>query len=778
MSVASVRCRSGWAVWAALGLGLASGCILEDNPDFVAGATEGSDGSGGSGGTGGTAPTSADASAGPTSDTGTATMGVDTSDTSDTSDTGGPTYPDVGCNDPAECTVMHVGPIEGSCPHDVDGATDSTCDFVGDYALRIAAGTAEAQNGQALIIMHPDGTGLGRFVGGVEIPGDTTVTGAEGVTPEQIEVYHAGDVQGTLRLIGDSVYVQGFTLMLLDGANYGFRMRDDVDAPETETGGHLIENMIIAVTAAEDVGGNSLTKVFESIGPDTTIINNHIWGYFEGDWGMQSATRCLFAHNTVVAFQSVGSTGLFDARNAADVELSNNVILLLTNTLPTLVRTDDLTESVLVAGNHVEGAAAISSSMSPDFIDVDNTLDDFPGEAPEHPVALSDATLTVSAMGTSVGRSLDGVVLADTDDLLPGAFQVRSSQSGPRRTTIRVGSGSCGAEPCDLDVSDPSEVQHAIWQTWPGGTLELYPSAQPFDGPGLVTWPMTVRGMGTQPDEVVVRRDLEDDFLIRGRTFQGSSAVMRFNRSIGSTTLLEMMTIETGAGQIAVTHEGVGSASPADRPELRRLILQDTGALGLWAMYLGTDVVAHDILIHGAYETCVRFGPRTGESSVTNPTTTYVHHLTCRLTQPLTDGTQAVFDVAAVDGTIIADIAAELSDPGAIFRAQRRNSTSDAGMLALDAPTSFVAHSLMVRGHATIHDDYDPTGVATVTALTAVAAMDPFFVSNGDGHLTPGVVGIDGGVDPSTLDPGLSLGISVDGIDRAGQGVDRGCYEQ
>lgn len=773
------------ATWATLSTG---GCILEDNPDFVDGTvdTEGTAGTGGTAGTVGTAPTagdaSADATAGSSAD-GTSTSTTTTTatgptDTGDTSDTDGPPIPGVGCSDPDTCTVIHIGPTEGSCPHDVDGATDSTCDFVGDYALRIAAGTAQAQGGGALIIMHPDATGLGRFLGGVEIPGDTTVTVADDVAPDQVEVYHGGDVDGTLRLIGDNVYLHGFTVMVLDGANYGFTMRDDPDLPETETGGHLLDNLVVAVTAAEDVGGNSIVAVFESIGPDTTIINNHFWGFFEGGWGMQSAARCVFAHNTVVAFQSVGTTGLFDARNGADVEISNNVIALLTNTLPTLVRTDDLTESVVVAGNHVEGAAAISSSMSPDFVDVDNVLAEFPGQAPETPIPLADATLTVSAMGTSIGRSLDGVVLADSPDLLPGAFQLRSSDSGPRRMTTRVGSGSCGAEPCDLLVSDPSEIQHAIWQTWPGGTVQLYPSGQPFDGPGVVTWPLTVRGMGTQPDDVVVRRDIEDPLLVRGRTFQGSSAVMRFNRQIGGATLLEMITVEAGSGQIGVTHEGVGNASPASPPQLRRLILRDTGATGQWGLYLGTDVIAHDILIHGAYETCVRFGPRSSESSATNATTTYVHHLTCRLTEPLTDGTQAVFDVAAVDGTIVADIAAELSDAGAIFRAQRRNSSSDEGVLALDAPTSLTAHSLMVRGHAVIHDDYDPIGVATVTALTEVAVADPFFVSNGDSHLTPGVVGIDGGIDPMTLDPGLSLGVSVDGIDRSGQGVDRGCYEQ
>jgi hypothetical protein len=257
---------------------------------------------------------------------------------------------------------------------------------------------------------------------------------------------------------------------------------------------------------------------------------------------------------------------------------------------------------------------------------------------------------------------------------------------------------------------------------------------------------------------------------------------LRVNRSIGAPTLVQNLTIEVTSGERALTHEGRGDANLTGRHEVRRLILRDdgttAGAPALQGMSLGTDVVAHDILIHGDFAACVRFGPRTGEGSSTPTTAAYVHHLTCRLTTPLSGSNGAVFEVANVDGVVIADIAAELADAGAIFRAQRRTS-GDTGTFAIDTPDAFVAHSLVVRGHATVYDDFDPLdGTFTVTALAEPLGAAPFFVSDSDSHLAPLAVGIDDGVDPSTLDGQLSLGVSVDGVDRAGQSVDRGAYEQ
>jgi hypothetical protein len=768
----------GWgAVVAAMGL--ATGCILEDNPAFIGGeATE-------------TAGTVSDGTAGSTTDGptgGTATTGVSETATDatgdETGDTGGPTYPDVGCSDPDECTVIHIGPAEGLCPHDEADPANTTCDFVGTYALRIAAGTAEAQGGFALIVMHPDVDEPAQFLGGVEIPGDTTVTAAPGVPRDMVEVYFGGEVDGTLRLIGDDVHLHDFTIVERAGAEHAFVTRLVVDEPGTETGGHLLENLSIASIRAEVVGTNSIVAPFDAVGPDTTVINNHFWGYFESQWRLQFATGSVFAHNTIIAYEDIGTEALFDARGADGIEISNNVIASLTQDEPVLVAVDDLSGSVTVVGNALEGFDSVFGAVAtPGLIDADNTLGPLPAQSPHEPLLLADAPLTASPMGASIGRSLDGVALEGASDLLPGAFQVRSPVAGPRPSVVRVGDGSCGGERCDFERSDANEIQHAIWRTWPGGTVEIYPSDQPYAGPGIVSWPMTVRGMGSQPDDVTLRRVGEDPFLVRGDVWGGGSpAVVRVNRSLGAPSLVEMLTLEAGTGQIGLTHEGLGSAAPAGRHELRRLILRDdgttAGAPATFAMYLGSEVVAHDILIHGDYATCVRFGPRSYEGSVTPATTTYVHHLTCRLTEPLADGTQSVFDVASVDGTIMADIVAELSDGGAVFRAQRRTS-SDAGALAANPPTAFTAHSLMVRGHAVVYDDFDPLLAAIdVTALSAILVGDPMFVSVADSHLAPGAVGIDGGVNPTTLDGGLSLGTALDGVSRAGQPVDRGCYEQ
>lgn len=763
----------------ATGLVLLSGCILELNPAFVEGGS-------GSSGTGPDTLTGGPTSNGPTSgvDTTAGTAEGVTSDETGT-DTGG-NPPGVGCDDPTTCTTYHIGPVEDSCPHEVDGVMTTACDFVGSYALRVAMSTLEFDDEGGLVVMHDNNGVAASYVGSVDVIGGTTLRAADGLDPGEVRVF-SQDTAGVLRLRGDSVHLQGFTVVCRAGGEHAITVREDLETQGTETGEHLIESLVMIGSRPENVGGNSIVPAFQSVGRDTVIRNNHIWGYFESALDLRFATDSVFSHNTVLYYQDIEDGAAIDATQVDRLEISNNVFAALTNPTPAVVSADDSTEELTIVGNVAEGFDVVLGGLeptTPGLTVADNTLGPLPMESPRNPFALSDADLAASAMGTVGGTSLDGVVLADAGDRLPGAYQARSPLSLPRRTVITLGEGTCGGQPCDITKTFDNELQRAVWSAWPGASVEVYPSATPYAGPAVISWPTDLRGMGTQPDEVVIRYVIEDDTLYGDGVWAGKYTVLDLTRSMSEPTVVEMLTIEAGEDQNGIYHEGRGSANLVGRHVIRRVILRDDGAVAGApadeALYIGNDVVVHDVLIDGGYDACVQFGPRSGTWSATPPTTAWVHHLTCRLTEPeISANPIEAFKIASVSDVVIADVVVDMVEPGPLFIAQRRSSGDTDPMVALDVPLSFVAHSISARGFGALYDGFsDMDGMYTLTNVDTVGVMEPLFVGPLDLHLAAGAVGIDGGVDPSTLEPGLSLSVSVDGVDRTGQVPDRGAYEQ
>lgn len=774
---------------------LCGGCILQDNPSFIdsagisgtVGADDG-DGvtTGGDGPTGGTSSAMTSTSGPSTSaDSGTSgDMGSgDSGSTGD--DTGGPAG--IGCDDPESCRTIHVGPTADTCPHEVDGEATEACDEVGSFGLRVAAATLEFYGEGGLIVLHDNNGVATQYLGSIDLFANTTIRSAPGTPSDRITVYHYGD-PGVVRLRGDAVHLTGFTIACRSGGQWGLRVREVLDTPGSETGGHLIENMIVWASHPEDVGSNSISSIFESLGPQTTVRNNHLWGYFEGDIDLRFAEGSLFTHNTVLWFQHVGSSDpAFDATDVDGLEISNNVFVSLTQSQPALITANDGTRGLVVVGNVVEGFDALIGGLEPTdpgLMLADNTLGLFEGEAPRAPLVLADSAHTASPMGTSTGTSLDGVELGSTVDLLPGAYQQRSALSLPRRTLVTVGEAMCGGSPCHFTKGFDNEVQRAVWSVWPPGTVEIYPSATPYAGPAVVSWATDVRGMGAQPGQVILRRQIEDSYLDSHGVWSGQSAVLTVTFNILTPTVVENLTVETGPDQVGITHEGSGSVPPSSPHEVRRIIVRDNGNLGGdtsdAAVWINSDVIVHDVLAHGGFETCFRFGVRSTPSSSTPTSTAWVHHVTCRMT--LADGGAtpiAAFEVASVDDAIIADAAVEMIQAGPLFRAQRRSSGDTDPLLALDEPISFLAQAISARGHGADFDGFSAAdGTYTLVDVDVVLPADPFFVSALDSHLDPLAAAIDTGVDPSALLPILDLGVTVDGVDRAGLVPDRGCYEQ
>ena len=218
--------------------------------------------------------------------------------------------------------------------------------------------------------------------------------------------------------------------------------------------------------------------------------------------------------------------------------------------------------------------------------------------------------------------------------------------------------------------------------------------------------------------------------------------------------------------------------------EFRRIRVEsvNTGAGLDWAFYLGDRVHVQDVLIHGDFNTCIRFGMRRDEDDATPATTCRVVNMTCRLTGTGANAAESGLDVASVLDARFVNLVIEFPDSNvALFRAQRRG-TGDTAATALDVPTSYIAHSITASDHATHSDGFDPVdGTYTETELDELAVGTQIFVSATDSHLDSGCAtcdALDRGVDPSSVDADLSAGVSLDGVDRAGMTIDRGCYEQ
>jgi hypothetical protein len=770
-------------------LGTSAGCILEDNPDFSAGGTE-SDGSGTTFTTTASGPGTETSSTSMSGTSMTTTGATETGET-ETSETGGEEPPVTQGCDELDCPEIHVGFGQTDCVRMVDGVEVVACDYSGSFGVRAALGEAELLGGARVFLYDQQGIPAS-FVGGLNVPGHTSVLAAPGVPHDHIQFVWDGDptgVAGNVRLRGDDIHLKGFTTVNPSYGQYGLTFWRVDEEEGTETAGHLIENLEVIAITPEDVGANSTTRFMTRVGQDTIVRNCRIWGYWEDTTNLLVADGFRFHHNTVAFYQTAASE-LFDAAAANDIEISNNVFLSLTNDMGALVLGNATTQNLTVVGNVVEGAGAVvvgAQLGAPDVMVENNTLGEAPLEAPHFPRFLSDATLAADPAGTVGGTSLDGVVLSEAGDVLPGALQNRSTIAGPRRTTITVGSGQCGGVTCDVDVIEESATQTAIWSLWPGGVLALYPAEH---AGGFISWPIDVQGMGATPGDVSVVTN-EQGFLSQFGFYRGWEAVVQVSHQLSDNVEISNLTIEARADQVGLKIEGSTDSAPPTPHIVERVIVVDRGdtstALVEAGFVLGHNVILHDALVNGAFETCVRHGAKSGSSSETPATTNWVYNLTCRQTQPAVNPEYyeqlAVFDVASVVGSEWFNVAVETAEPAPLFRAQRRvsstNSNLDVGAVALDPPTSYTATAWVVRTRSADYDGYtDAEGTYVLTDVDDVAAMDPFFVSLADSHLEMGSAGIDSGVDPTSIISTLPIGTDLDGTDRTGRMFDRGAYEQ
>lgn len=688
------------------------------------------------------------------------------------------------------CRDYHIGPAPDTCPHDDgSGGQTSACDFTGADGLDNAVAAAPAE-GARFYVYDNNGTPAEYVSCELPIPGDSYLGAAPGVDPANVLVScewpnPSGASNGVIHLAGDNIHVERLTIILMHDAKTALSAWSAYDDPSDPTGGHLLNN-IVAIAIYPELWGWNGIQAPVYLGPDMTVRNCHFYGYFDNELNFAYSDNTRLLNNTMIYYQDCG--GEWDLSGTQGVVIANNVVLSLTRTQALLLRADAATTALNVSGNVVEGFDQLLSGQNsgdPSIVVENNHLGEAQLESPLNPLFLADSTQTTGTRVPGEGESLDGVGLDGKVNILPGAYQQRSSLSGPRRMLITVGSGTCGTGPCDIDADTDNEIQAAVWSSWPGGEIDVYPQGSPYAGDAIISWAVSIKGMDADPANVVLQSGEEDSFLSHYLLWQRHGGVLNFLKGIDPGVDVENLTIRVDADAMAderaVTTEGDLDNGPADWHHLRRLIIQSVNSGdGLQqGLYLSNRVEVTNSLIQGAFASCVTYGLRHAGYEATPQTTGRLVNLTCRLDGTGSHAPQSALDVASVVDSVFVNLAIEIPDTADLFRAQRRTS-GDNGATALDVPVSFTADSITVSDYRYYSNGFDSAdGNYTRANFDKLAPGAPFFVGPADSHLDAACTSaLDNGVDPASIDGALSAGISLDGVDRAGRSIDRGCYEQ
>ncbi len=668
---------------------------------------------------------------------------------------------------------LHIGATPSSCtrPGSV-GSLRTDCDFSGLDGLRAAV--AVVRNEPHHLLLYSDGQPV-QFRGPFDLPADTHLSAAGGVDRSLIEVYAEGNGSRPtrcIRLTGPNVQIRNLSLIIRNSCDY---ILDD----RNSFGGHLIENVVGYASGPEVVGTNGTLFPF-NLGSNSLVRNSFFYGYFEADALMQAQTQWI--GNTFVFFQDNGLA----IRGTDHVVVTDNVFVWLSPISGALIAMGASTSSVTVQGNLAEGPDQAVSGL--DMTDSSNRIRDnllAPAEllTPVEPRFLFDSGQRGLADIPRSGVSIDGVVLDGRTGLRPGAFQVDAPQGLPRSSVVRVGErGGCGTNPCDVLQDEDNEIQRAVWKSWGGSTIEIYPAAEAYAGNAVTSWGLQIRGMGASPTEVVLQSKDEDIRLLEHGSWP-HQAILTHTRMTREPITVENLSFrvdsEQSTNEYAIRIESGGPRPTQGINRLRRLVVDSTGADPGFAaaLLLGTNTVLQDTLVHGPFGACVRLGDvRSSSNSRTTPNTVHVVNVTCRLEDTLENPVSAVFQVASTTGSQFANIAVDVDAPVPFFQAQRRPQ-GDMGVRAADRPNDFVAIAVSARGHGSLFDGFD-TNDGTYT-VNIDSINDPFFAGPTNSRLADPVA--HPGIDPLTLGTPIAPGISLNGILRTeplGGGIDRGAYEQ
>lgn len=696
--------------------------------------------------------------------------------------------------------TLHVGLRANTCPHEIapGGSTSNACNFVGsdffeggDAVINAVANIAPFDR---LVIHDNLGTPAFYFVpggSGLRIPRDSWLTAAPTADPQDV-VLQCKNARA-LQLIGDRVRVEGFTIAAGSGCFPTITTWPGLE-PVDGTGGHRIDRMVIAALYPERYGGNNIQTPL-ALSEDTYVSNSHIYGYWEGVGDLSFADRSEIFSNTFVFFQHLPAFNFASepsatilARGVDGLKIANNVFVALPRADGPLVRADFRTTALLFEGNVTEGYP-LPIVDGHDVTDPSHQIEADPQttaelESPLRPVFLADAEVRSSDEAYGLGRSLDGVDWEEgVPPRVPGAFHNRSTLTLPRRAALTLGEVGCTPPECDLSASELNEVQRAVWSLWPGGVLDISPGT--YAGNFVVSWPISIRGTGTDPGDVRLLYVNEDALLTNMGLWENHRALATVTGCAQGDVNIENLTIDlTGAGADlghGVFLEGMlpgFQGVPFQHRVSRVEILAGNADLTELEMGVraGTGSIVQDTLIHGNWPMCGRITAANRTTSRPPAVSATLINVTCRLTGPLTI---AGFQLAAADNTNFVNmlVVTETATTAPLFGVQRRT-VGDDGEFALDAPLSFDTFRTSYRGFGSVIG-------ADFVQLPAYALDESeehpagaIFVSPTNHQLDGDSAAVDTGVDPATINPEWTSGVSLNGVDRTGRAVDRGAYEQ
>ncbi len=686
---------------------------------------------------------------------------------------------------------FHLGPSLESCPHPIGlNSTSSTCDLVGESALRRAE--SMSNSGPVHWFLHDDKRDpmvrkAATYHGGIELNGPRRLGAAYGVPIENVIVVCGENVTGTIDssilLKEDRSHIERLTFINRIGCNHAISAWEKIDDPSSSSEDHIIENIRANASTPEVSRVNRTEQPFR-IGRNTIVRNSHFWGYWEGSIDLQQARGAQVTGNTFVHYELMQG---FNIEGAEDLRITNNVVASLARTEPTLFVGDDRTNGALLAGNVYEGYSSTQTGLDLMFggNQVDSNQNELELDSPLEPFFLSGAQTTAVRTNSVRGMSLDGHFLQGRSDLVPGAYQRRSPRT-TRRTKVLVGDSVCGKTACDVLASADDEIQIAVWTAWPDSEIVVFPSAQPYTGNAVISWPVTIRGNGAQPEDVTLQSNEEDEDRVNNLHWVHNSILTVLTSCAGAVEI-ENLRLVVDSGQWSDSRAVYIENSDLPR-RLRRLsrlriesIVSSTSSGLDQGLYLGNNVIAQDILVHGAFRHCASFLDTLWTKNGLGTVSGWNLNLTCRLTSNGVFGASSIFELPRNGPRAFMNIIAASSSPVPAFSAPS------------GSPAFLFARAMSVVG---LNDslcaglDCSDSGNSTVT-IDAMSDGNRLFVSDTDSHLNPATnpPGIDAGKspdcansneDPFCLEPSLSLGESLDGIPRTTPGVvvDRGAYEQ
>ncbi len=673
---------------------------------------------------------------------------------------------------------IHVGPAANACLRDDPaGAAATDCDFAGEDGLETAASELTPYSH---VVVHDDAGGRAYYTtgAGIGMPGISWISGAAGAAPQNVVL---GCRDGlAIWLNGDGVRVEGLMIVSEGGCDLLINTWGG-STPRAGTRGHIIDRVVLAALRPEVFGANNTEEAIALSG-DTQLTNSHVYGYWAGLGDLSFADHTKIVNDSVVFYQRVTGS---DARGTLSLTFANNTVIAVPGADGPLLEASASTHDLTVSGNVVEGFTPLVAGL--DVSDtsnrvVANTENADEIDTPMEPRFLADALARTDAVA-GIGVSLDGVDIDGRTAVLPGAFQLRSARDGPQRDWLVVGPEGCGF--CDVTSDLDNELQVAAWSSWPGGTIEIEPGT--YAGNTVVSWRTRILGKAGSPSEIVLESAEEDPLLERAGTWAHRSVLTMIDANRDGFDV-ENLTVRvdplSSTDQTAILVESRPESPPNDSLELRNLVIESASAGGArgetlaHALLIGEDVLVQDVLVHGAFEACVRLASHLPSAAPASPVFAAVVNLTCRLTDTAEHAPRAAFELAGADSPLFINLAVESAAAAPLFAAQRRAS-GDNGASALDPPLAFEAYNVSWRGANSLLGDFAiDDGDYILVDVDELPAGEPFFVSDTDDHLEVGSAAIDSGVDPAAVVPWLEAGDSIEWVDRTGRLIDRGAYEQ